>query len=313
MAYIAECNLSPKAQRIAEKYLGHSIVYFSSWMDDYRRSPGYEHTTYWHMAPVDERMYYTDEVRSSRGDAVCELENAIGLLKNYRQLDDSTVAANLRYVIHLVGDMHCPAHVDYPGVELWYDVSFNGKKRSYHSVWDSGIIEASRKWHYVEWQQQLDRCTRRQKREIMAGHAARLVPPDGGRVPRHLCVGSSGVRARARFYQCRFSPCRTSDSQGRISFGQSAERPFRIGGEGKALPGCMAWLSGRRFAAEFRTLESVSAMAFALVQGLERRDGPESVGGAVTNLPRSERPGADRGVSQSSATSFLLGVRAVRI
>ena len=144
-------------------------------------------------------------------------------------------------------------------------------------------------------------------------HAARLVPPDGGRVPRHLCVGSSGVRARARFYQCRFSPCRTSDSQGRISFGQSAERPFRIGGEGKALPGCMAWLSGRRFAAEFRTLESVSAMAFALVQGLERRDGPESVGGAVTNLPRSERPGADRGVSQSSATSFLLGVRAVRI
>ena len=75
----------------------------------------------------------------------------------------------------------------------------------------------------------------------------------------------------------------------------------------------MAWLSGRRFAAEFRTLESVSAMAFALVQGLERRDGPESVGGAVTNLPRSERPGADRGVSQSSATSFLLGVRAVRI
>ena len=169
VAYIAECNLSPKAQRIAETYLGHSIVYFSSWMDDYRRSPGYEHTTYWHMAPVDERMYYTDEVRSSRGDAVCELENAIGLLKNYRQLDDSTVAANLRYVIHLVGDMHCPAHVDYPGVELWYDVSFNGKKRSYHSVWDSGIIEASRKWHYVEWQQQLDRCTRRQKREIMAG------------------------------------------------------------------------------------------------------------------------------------------------
>ena len=209
-------------------------------------------------------------MRSSRGDAVCELENAIGLLKNYRQLDDSTVAANLRYVIHLVGDMHCPAHVDYPGVELWYDVSFNGKKRSYHSVWDSGIIEASRKWHYVEWQQQLDRCTRRQKRESMAG------------TPRDW------------FHQFAFAAI----PQG--------------GGEGKALPGCMAWLSGRRFAAESRTRESVSAMAFALVQGLERRDGPESVGGAVTNLPRSERPGAGRGVSQSSATS-LLGVRAVRI
>ena len=75
VAYIAECNLSPKAQRIAEKYLGHSIVYFSSWMDDYRRSPGYEHTTYWHMAPVDERMYYTDEVRE-RHRAVEELQTA---------------------------------------------------------------------------------------------------------------------------------------------------------------------------------------------------------------------------------------------
>ena len=49
-------------------------------------------------------------------------------------------------------------------------------------------------------------------------------------------------------------------------------------------------------------MESVAAMAFALVQGLERRDGPESVGGAVTNLPRSERPGADRGVSPVSYT-----------
>ena len=31
VAYIAECNLSPKAQRIAEKYLGHSIVYGLIW------------------------------------------------------------------------------------------------------------------------------------------------------------------------------------------------------------------------------------------------------------------------------------------
>ena len=68
-------------------------------------------------------------------------------------------------------------------------------------------------------------------------HAARLVSPDGSGLPRHLCAGSSGVRARARFYQCRFSPCRASDSQGRISFGQSAERPFQIDGGSKVAPG----------------------------------------------------------------------------
>ena len=169
VAYIAECNLSPKAKKRVERYLGHSIVYYASWMDEYRRSPGYAHTTHWHMAPVDEDLYYTEQVRSSKGDAVGELENAIAALRDYRHADDSTVAANLRYIIHLVGDMHCPAHVAYPDTELWYEVTLNDKKRGYHSVWDSGIIEAQHKWHYTEWQQQLDRCTKRQKREIMAG------------------------------------------------------------------------------------------------------------------------------------------------
>ena len=169
IAYIAECNLSRKAKKQVEKYLGHSIVYYASWMDDYRKSPGYEHTTYWHMAAVDENMRYTEQVRSPRGDAVCELEKAIETLGDYKRLDDSTVAANLRYVIHLVGDMHCPCHVEYPGVALWYNVVFNGKECSYHSVWDSGIISAQHKWHFVEWQQQLDRRTKKQKREIMAG------------------------------------------------------------------------------------------------------------------------------------------------
>lgn len=169
VAYIAECNLSAKAKKRVERYLGHSIVYYASWMDRYRRSPGYEHTTYWHMAAVDKDMRYTDEVRSPRGDAVCELENAIATLRDYRHADDSTVAANLRYVIHLVGDMHCPCHVEFPDTELWYEVIFNGKKRMYHSVWDSGIIEAQHRWYYTEWQQQLDRCSKKEKREIMAG------------------------------------------------------------------------------------------------------------------------------------------------
>lgn len=34
IAYIAECNLTPKAKKNIEKYLdGRSIVYYASWMD----------------------------------------------------------------------------------------------------------------------------------------------------------------------------------------------------------------------------------------------------------------------------------------
>lgn len=143
VAYIAECNLSPKAQRIAEKYLGHSIVYFSSWMDDYR--PLARLRAYDILAYGAGRRAYVLYGRGAQLPGRCRLrtgERHRAVEELRIRLDDSTVAANLRYVIHLVGDMHCPAHVDYPGVELWYDVSFNGKSAATIAY---GIRESSRR------------------------------------------------------------------------------------------------------------------------------------------------------------------------
>lgn len=40
-----------------------------------------------------------------------QLTRAIERLRNYRELSDSTVNVNLKYVIHLVGEMHCPGHI----------------------------------------------------------------------------------------------------------------------------------------------------------------------------------------------------------
>ena len=46
IAYIAECNLTPKARKNIEKYLdGRSIVYYASWMDVYRHTPAYKVTS----------------------------------------------------------------------------------------------------------------------------------------------------------------------------------------------------------------------------------------------------------------------------
>ena len=42
VAYIAETHLTKRAKAVIERYLGHSIVYDASWMDDYRAEPGYE-------------------------------------------------------------------------------------------------------------------------------------------------------------------------------------------------------------------------------------------------------------------------------
>jgi hypothetical protein len=169
IAYIAECNLTAKAKKNIEKYLGHSIVYYASWMDEYRSTPEYKQTSEWHMAHVDDQLYYTDSVRSPKGDAVCELENAIAKLKNYKQLNDSTVVVNLKYVIHLVGDMHCPVHVFFPHTKMRFNIKLKNKEYNYHDVWDYVILDMCHDWSYTEYQQQLDRCTNAEKSRIAAG------------------------------------------------------------------------------------------------------------------------------------------------
>ena len=45
IAKIAERNLTKKAKKRIEKYLGgHSIVYFAKWMDEYRHTPEHKFT-----------------------------------------------------------------------------------------------------------------------------------------------------------------------------------------------------------------------------------------------------------------------------
>lgn len=169
IAYIAECNLTNNAKNIIEKYLGHSIVYYASWMDEYRNTPTYKQTTFWHTAAVDRNLYYTDSVRSPKGDAVCELENAIAKLKNYKQLDDSTVIVNLKYIIHLVGDMHCPVHIHYQNIKIGFKVKLLGVEYPYHKVWDSVILESMHNWDFLEYQNQLDRYSQKEKFQLAAG------------------------------------------------------------------------------------------------------------------------------------------------
>ena len=170
VAYIAECNLTKKAKKTIEGYLDHSIVYYGSWMDEYRATPEYKHTTIWHTAAVDKDFRYTDAVKKDGGDVVCELENAISKLRNYKTLDDSTIIVNLKYIIHMVGDMHCPVHVKYPDLKMNYNIKINGKEYSYHNVWDAQVIEQTHKWHYMEWQHQLDRCSKADKEYIAKGN-----------------------------------------------------------------------------------------------------------------------------------------------
>lgn len=71
----------------------------------------------------------------------------------------------------MVGDLHCPMHAgrlsDRGGNGT--KVKWFGQNTNIHSVWDSKIVESSRRWSYSEWVEQIDRTSRSYKKEIMSG------------------------------------------------------------------------------------------------------------------------------------------------
>lgn len=235
IAKIAERNLTKKARKRIEKYLGgHSVVYYAKWMDEYRKTPEYLFTDGWHTAPVDADLRYTDELlKPKQGNAIYGLELAIGNLKNYRSLTDSAVAVNLKYVIHLVGDMHCPAHIKYTTHNMKYDVLFEDKyhkphKFYVHSVWDNEIITTTRIWSVTEWADELDRVPKSEKQAIAAG-----TPRDWAARRRRMLrgavrMGETRRTAGTGFPEQGAAPGRKPDTESRIPACPGIERAFRL-------------------------------------------------------------------------------------
>ncbi len=171
VAYIAECNLTPKAYRnVVEVLEGHSPVYYANWLDGASHTPEYAYTKTWHYANVDEGMTYATQPRNESGDVVQAVTEIVGKLKS-GTLSPEEENINLRMLIHLVGDMHCPMHAgrlsDRGGNNV--KVRYFGKVRKLHAVWDSELVESAHHWGYTEWQREIDRMTKVQKREIMVG------------------------------------------------------------------------------------------------------------------------------------------------
>ena len=171
IAKIAENNLNPSAKKKIEKCLGnHSIVYFAKWMDDYRHTPEYGFTSKWHVANVDNNLKYLPNEKD--GDALIGLNQAVEALSNWKELSDSAVAVNLKYVIHLVGDMHCPMHIVYlpkNTVKGHYFVEWKGKQYDMHVMWDGSIFDAYYKWSFLDMAYLVDTASEKEIKEITKG------------------------------------------------------------------------------------------------------------------------------------------------
>ena len=129
IGHIADRHLTPKARKMCSKYLGHSLAYYASWLDNWRYSHEYHHTARWHAVGIKDGKFVPGQLAGDIADflapltmddhGVARLEQMMTALKSYRKMPDSAVTVNLKCIIHMVGDMHCPGHVFYHGLKQY--------------------------------------------------------------------------------------------------------------------------------------------------------------------------------------------------
>jgi hypothetical protein len=125
---------------------GESLADASTWADEVRGQM--RHTAPWHYVDVPlEEPKYDDRFAGddpSKGYIVPKIRELQVVLKDRSKPVEERRQA-LRFLVHLVQDLHMPLHVgenhDKGGNDLqvrWYDRGSN-----LHRVWDSGIIDQS--------------------------------------------------------------------------------------------------------------------------------------------------------------------------
>jgi len=144
VAAIADTQLSGLAKAQVREILGgaESLDEAATWPDDMRSAPGdfwQKTATPWHYVTLNGIAY---DHAPPEGDALQALDHFRSVLRDpTASLADKQLA--LRFVVHLVGDLHQPLHVgkccDKGGNDV--KVSWFGKPTNLHAVWDSSLVD----------------------------------------------------------------------------------------------------------------------------------------------------------------------------
>ncbi|WP_308514704.1 S1/P1 nuclease [Sphingomonas flavescens] len=144
VAAIADTQLSGLARANVEKILGpgETLDEAANWPDEMRSAPGQfwqKTSTPWHYVTLNGIIY---DHAPPEGDALEALAKFSKTLRNPNASQSDKQMA-LRFIVHLVGDLHQPLHngkcCDKGGNDV--KVSWFGKPTNLHAVWDSQLVD----------------------------------------------------------------------------------------------------------------------------------------------------------------------------
>ncbi len=144
---IAENNLSAKAKIAVTKLLGtETLPLTTTFADELRPYKEFDYTSKWHYINAPDSLNYKQFVAFLTTDTVPNVYTAVlAQIKVLKDVSKSNYEKKfaLKFLVHLVGDLHQPMHVsraiDKGGNDI--EVKFLNRKSNLHSVWDTGLID----------------------------------------------------------------------------------------------------------------------------------------------------------------------------
>ena len=159
---IAYDHLTNKAKKNIQAILGDEhLNMVGNYMDFIRADSTNDFMTPWHYCTIPDGKTYEEAGIPEGSDAIQTITRLIEELK-FKQFTYESEIENLKYLIHIVSDIHQPLHVgngqDMGGnnvkVDFMWDKSFN-----LHRVWDAGLID-HQKLSFTEYAQWIDHASK---------------------------------------------------------------------------------------------------------------------------------------------------------
>jgi hypothetical protein len=172
VAEIAQDHLTHRAKKELRKLIGkETLAQWANWADfiksDTTRT--WNHTSKWHYVDLPANL--------DKDEFIAALKKLPGenlytqILETSKEVADHSLPIGqrqiaLRFLIHLVGDLHQPLHVgreeDQGGNKI--KVSWFEKSTNLHSVWDNSLVEFQ-EYSYTEYARILDIASQEQIKE----------------------------------------------------------------------------------------------------------------------------------------------------
>lgn len=230
IAQIAENHLTPKAKQLIKEYFGgRPMSYYASHPDHFREEmlvdAGFEQENGSRMVAFS-HAFYTDEnlkpLRTNRDEngkfiknSIFDMDRAIKRLKdNHATMEPAERLMLLYCIIHSMGDMHCPMHIELkvgnPTPHGKYRLTYiDGKKKiskSLHALWEMRMITGYSPWSCTDLADILDTYSKEQIEEICKGNLYTW-GEDSARsaaIVYNECKAGSTIHKKA--FQDRFQP-----------------------------------------------------------------------------------------------------------